>query len=120
MSPLFFILYNESACSQNNEREVEEMEEVKKYNADPYCNYCFTLNGFENLVKLTMLTYKDGGHQMKNPDLPIRFFSGEQDPCAVNTKAFMQAVDFLKKQGLDCQITQCPKNLGYAGACKSL
>ena len=76
-----------------------DLEEVKKYNADPYCNYCFTLNGFENLVKLTMLTYKDGGHQMKNPDLPIRFFSGEQDPCAVNTKAFMQAVDFLKKQG---------------------
>ena len=74
-------------------------EEVKKYNADPLCNYCFTLNGFENLVKLTMLTYKDGGHVMENPNLPIRFFSGEDDPCAVNEKAFHAAIAFLKKQG---------------------
>ena len=74
-------------------------EEMAKYNSDPYCMFLFTLNGFENLVRLSMLTYKNGGYAMKNPDLPIRFFSGEQDPCAVNTKAFMQAVDFLKKQG---------------------
>jgi len=74
-------------------------EAVRQYNADPYCNYCFTLNGFENLVKLTMLTYKDGGHNMDNPNLPIRFFSGADDPCAVSTKAFSDAVEFLKKQG---------------------
>ena len=74
-------------------------EEVKKYNADPLCNYCFTLNGFENLVKLTMLTYKDGDFIMENPDLPIRFFSGADDPCAINEKAFRSAIEFLKKQG---------------------
>ena len=76
-----------------------DLEEVKKYNADPLCNYCFTLNGFENLVKLTMLTYKDGGHVMENPSLPIRFFSGADDPCAINEKSFKAAMDFLKKQG---------------------
>ena len=74
-------------------------EEVKKYNADPLCNYCFTLNGFENLVKLTLLTYKDGDFIMENPDLPIRFFSGADDPCAINEKAFRSAIEFLKKQG---------------------
>ena len=74
-------------------------EEVKKYNADPLCNYCFTLNGFENLVKLTMLTYKDGDFIMENPDLPIRFFSGADDPCAINEKAFRSAIEFLKRQG---------------------
>ena len=76
-----------------------DLDEVRKYNDDPLCNYCFTLNGFENLVKLTMLTYKDGGHIMKNPGLPIRFFSGEDDPCAVNRKAFCSAIEFLRKQG---------------------
>ena len=74
-------------------------EKVRQYNADPLCNYLFTLNGFENLVKLTMLTYRDGGHNMDNPDMPICFFSGADDPCAVSPKAFQEAVDFLKKQG---------------------
>ena len=74
-------------------------EKVKKYNEDPLCNYMFTLNGYLNLVKLTMLTYTDGGYVMKNPALPIRFFSGEDDPCAVNEKAFNNAMELLKKQG---------------------
>ncbi|MBR4182194.1 MAG: alpha/beta fold hydrolase, partial [Lachnospiraceae bacterium] len=30
---------------------------VRTYGADPLCNYLFTLNGFENLVRLTILTY---------------------------------------------------------------
>ena len=76
-----------------------DLSEVKSYNSDPLCNYLFTLNGFENLVKLTMQTYKDGGHAMENPDLPIRFFSGADDPCAINEKAFRSAIEFLKKQG---------------------
>ena len=74
-------------------------EKVKKYNEDPLCNYMFTLNGYLNLVKLTMLTYTDGGYVMKNPALPIRFFSGAEDPCAVNEKAFAEAMELLRKQG---------------------
>ena len=74
-------------------------EEVKKYGADPYCNYVFTLQGFENLIKLTMETYKKSGYVMNNPSLPIRFYSGADDPCAGSEKAFFQAVDLIKKQG---------------------
>ena len=74
-------------------------EKVKKYNEDPLCNYMFTLNGYKNLVKLTMLTYTDGGYVMKNPNLPIRFFSGADDPCAVSEKAFNAAMELLRKQG---------------------
>ena len=74
-------------------------EKVKKYNEDPLCNYMFTLNGYKNLVKLTMLTYTDGGYVMKNPSLPIRFFSGADDPCAVSEKAFNAAMELLRKQG---------------------
>ena len=74
-------------------------EKVKKYNEDPLCNYMFTLNGYKNLVKLTMLTYTDGGYVMNNPSLPIRFFSGADDPCAVSEKAFNAAMELLRKQG---------------------
>ena len=76
-----------------------DLEAVKAYGADPLCNYLFTLNGFENLVRLTILTYTDGGYAMNNPELPIRFYSGADDPCAVNEKAFNSAVELLKKQG---------------------
>lgn len=74
-------------------------EEVKKYNADPLCNFCFTLNAYENLVKLTMLTYKEGGFIPGNAELPIRFYSGLDDPCAISEKAFKKAMDYLKRQG---------------------
>lgn len=73
--------------------------EVIKYNADPFCNYCFTLNGYENLIRLTVLTYKEGGHKMANPDLPICFFSGADDPCALNSRALNEAMVFLRRQG---------------------
>ena len=76
-----------------------DLEAVKAYNADPLCSYLFTLNGFENLVRLTILTYTDKGYAMKNPTLPIRFYSGADDPCAINEEAFNKAVDLLKKQG---------------------
>ena len=76
-----------------------DLKSVARYNADPKCNYCFTLNGYENLVKLTMLTYKEGGHKMQNPMLPIFFYSGADDPCANSVKDFEDAMDFLKEQG---------------------
>ncbi len=76
-----------------------DYEAVKKYCDDPLCNYVFTLNGFENLVRLTLLTYEKGGYAMNNPDLPIRFYSGADDPCAVDEKAWGKAVSLLKQQG---------------------
>jgi len=74
-------------------------EEVKKYNSDPLCMFYFTLNGYENLVRLSMLTYTDGGYAMNNPSLPIRFFSGEDDPCAISEKDYNKAIELIKKQG---------------------
>ena len=76
-----------------------DYDAVKQYSADPLCNYVFTLNGFENLVQLTLLTYENGGYAMRNPELPIRFFSGADDPCAINEKAFNKAISLLKQQG---------------------
>ncbi|MBO4696031.1 MAG: alpha/beta fold hydrolase [Lachnospiraceae bacterium] len=74
-------------------------EQVRMYLDDPLCGFRFTLNGHINLIGMTMLTYKDGGYAMKNPALPIRFFSGQDDPCAVSEKKLSDAVRLLKKQG---------------------
>lgn len=74
-------------------------EEVRLYNEDPLCGYTFTLNGYENLIRLAMLTYTDGGYAMNNPELPIRFYSGAEDPCAVSREKLGEAIKLLRKQG---------------------
>ena len=74
-------------------------EEVHLYNEDPLCGYTFTLNGYENLIRLAMLTYTDGGYAMNNPELPIRFYSGAEDPCAVSREKLGEAIKLLRKQG---------------------
>ena len=78
-----------------------DLDAVRAYNEDPLCNYNFTLNGYRNLVELTRLTYEDGGYVLNNPALPIRFFSGADDPCAVSLKAYKSAIGHLKKQGYE-------------------
>lgn len=74
-------------------------EQVRIFNEDPLCGYTFTLNGYENLIRLAMLTYTDGGYAMKNPELPIRFYSGAEDPCAVSREKLGEAIKLLRKQG---------------------
>ena len=73
--------------------------EVKLYNEDPLCGYTFTLNGYENLVKLMMLTYRDSDQKPGNPELPVRFFSGSEDPCAITHDKLRAAAKFLRRQG---------------------
>ena len=74
-------------------------EEMAKYNSDRYCIFLFTLNGFENLVRLSMLTYKNGGYALNKPELPILFLSGADDPCGISEKKVKSAAELLKKQG---------------------
>lgn len=72
---------------------------VDAYNDDRYCNFTFTVDGYINLLHLMQETYSAGGWEMKNPDLPIKFFSGKEDPCAVNPSNFGKTIHFLKTLG---------------------
>ena len=72
---------------------------VEKYNNDPLCNYTFTIQGYTQLLYLMKETYSTKGWKMKNPSLPIRFFSGEGDPCAISPEAFGDAVNFMRSVG---------------------
>lgn len=73
-------------------------EAVIEHNNDPLCRFNFTLSGYEEMLKMAMLAYT-GGFVPKNPDLPIRFFSGEDDPCAVSVLKMVEAIEYLKKLG---------------------
>ena len=74
---------------------------VEKYNKDPLCNFTFTLNGYESLLWLMRSTYDRKGWEVRNPNLPILFVSGEDDPCLGGRKKLLQAVRHLKRRGYD-------------------
>ncbi len=76
-------------------------EVVEKFNADPMCNFKYTLNGYEGLLWLMKETYSKKGWQVKNPRLPIRFVSGKDDPCMLSEKKFFKAMGTLEKVGYE-------------------
>lgn len=72
---------------------------VKAYNASPYCNFTFTLNGYLALLWLVKSTYDKKGWKVKKPHLPILFLSGGDDPCMISKEKFEEAVTLLKDAG---------------------
>ena len=75
-----------------------EREAVIEHNNDPMCNFLFTNSGYEQMLKLSMLTYS-GDYVPHHPDMPIRFFSGKDDPCALSIRKFVEAMRFLSILG---------------------
>lgn len=75
-----------------------DFDAVIEKNNDPLCKFNFTLSGYEDMLKLSALAYR-GGFTPKNPAMPIRFFSGADDPCALSRKKFVSSIRRLKKAG---------------------
>lgn len=74
---------------------------VERYNADRYCNFCFTIDGYIQLINLTKEVYKREGWELNNPKLPIMFFSGKDDPCNISCRHFGKSVHFMKEIGYE-------------------
>ena len=53
---------------------------VKKYEADKLCNFIFTINGVENLVKVLGHVSDSKWYSSIRKDLPIYLVSGKDDP----------------------------------------
>lgn len=75
-----------------------QREAVIEHNNDPLCRFNFTLNGYEEMLKMAMLAYT-GEYIPNNPDMPIKFFSGADDPCALSRQKLIEAMRLLKKIG---------------------
>lgn len=84
-------LPNNWICSNN--------EIVKKYNEDELCQYEYTLNGYENIVKLMIDIYNPAIYNKKNVTLPILFVAGADDPVIFSEKDWNKAQEFLKNIG---------------------
>lgn len=74
---------------------------VEKYNKDKLCQYEYTLNGYENIVRLMIDIYNEKIYQKKNLKLPIYFIAGREDPVIISEKDWYKAQDFLKNIGYE-------------------
>lgn len=84
------------------------MENVIAYEKDPLCGFSFTLNGNRALLRLMRRAYALRPGRGR-PDLPVRFYSGADDPCMPDEKGFWNAVEMMKKAGYrDVQGTLFP------------
>lgn len=78
---------------------VSDPAVVEAYDADERDGFTFTLNGFEVLFGLMNRAYSKKGWAMQNPEMPILFVAGADDPCIISEKDFQKAVDFLRERG---------------------
>lgn len=92
--------FNKDLPGNNKYKWICSNEEiVKLYENDPLCNYIFTLNGFESLFNLMKEAYSKEGWNVKNPELPIMFISGEDDRTMVTYDKWIDAQNLLKEIG---------------------
>jgi alpha-beta hydrolase superfamily lysophospholipase len=72
---------------------------VQEYNDDPLCGFKFTLNGYRVVMQLIRETYSPNGWAVKNPEMPVHFLAGSEDPCIITRKDFDKAVEFFRDRG---------------------
>lgn len=85
--------------SEPNSWVCHNKEILKLYNEDELCKYTYTLNGYENIIKLMIDIYNPKIYNRNNLDLPIYFIAGNDDPIIKSKKDFNEAINFLKKIG---------------------
>ena len=69
------------------------------YAADPSCSFDFTANAMYALIAMMRAAYSDSGWKVENPDIPIYFISGDDDPCMRSEGAFHASVQHLADLG---------------------
>ena len=74
-------------------------EIVRKYDSDPLCNFQFTNDGFINLFSLMQDAYDTENWALHNPQMPVLFISGADDPCLGPKAGFRKAVHAMQKAG---------------------
>lgn len=78
---------------------VSDPAVLAAYDADERDGFVFTLNGFETLFQLMNQAYSKKSWAMRNPNMPILFIAGADDPCIIDEKHFNKAVEFLRQRG---------------------
>lgn len=95
---LMFVGFDKKV-SEPNSWVCHNKEILKLYNEDELCKYTYTLNGYENIIKLMIDIYNPKIYNRNNLDLPIYFIAGNDDSVIKSKKDFNEAINFLEKIG---------------------
>ena len=88
--------YNKRFRSEGPQAWTCSDPEVRQtFAADPRCNFTITADCASTLMSLLCETYSPRGWNPKNPDMPVVFLSGEDDPCMINNERFDKSVDCM-------------------------
>ena len=77
------------------------IENVKAFQADPFCNFIFTANGFQTLMQLILNLYDKEKLAQMPKDLPILFVSGQDDPVGDFGKSVEKVFHSFEALGME-------------------
>ena len=72
---------------------------VAKYEACELCGFHFTVDAYKALFGLLAETYSKKDWKVGNPQLPILFLGGSDDPCIGGARKYAQTVQFMRLLG---------------------
>ncbi len=87
---------------------TRDEEQRKRYYADPFCTFKFTLSAMEDLIRLNKLTNESRWYAAVSNTLPILLVSGEEDPVGDYGKGVRQVAAALQQQGCDARCILYP------------
>lgn len=76
-------------------------EVVRKYENDPFCRFTFAVDAYLVLFELMRRTYDLSGWKCSQPELPILFLGGLDDPCIGGEDKFEEELECMRKVGYE-------------------
>ena len=67
--------------------------------SNPRTDFIFTLNASNALMNMMCETYSHSGWIVRNPDMPVLFLSGADDPCTAGPNGMEKAVRKMRDAG---------------------
>lgn len=84
-------------------------ENVDRYNADPKCNFTFTLAGFRDLLSALLCANSEPVFDNTPINIPILMMSGEMDPIGEYGKGVRTAYTKYVNHGCDIELMLYPE-----------
>ncbi|NCB92611.1 MAG: alpha/beta hydrolase [Clostridia bacterium] len=69
------------------------------YERSPMCGFTFTVDGYQTLFELMGAVYAKTDEKCRNPELPVLFVGGADDPCIGGARRYAQAVQHMRHLG---------------------
>ncbi|MBR6736766.1 MAG: alpha/beta fold hydrolase [Clostridia bacterium] len=98
--------YNNAFKSENHKRSwlTSDKDIWAKYDADPFCNYRFTLSAMHDLITMNKNCNLKPWFESVSDKLPIFLVSGTLDPVGENGKAVTWVYETLKSYGKNASL----------------